>query len=40
MNQLNSLIIEGNIVRNAELKEPAKDFKVCRFKILFTSKTS
>ena len=29
MNQLNSLIIEGNVVRNPELREPKKGFKVC-----------
>lgn len=33
MNQLNSLIIEGNIVRDAVLSEPVKDFKVCKFSI-------
>lgn len=29
MNQLNSIIIEGNIVKDAELKEPKDGFKVC-----------
>ncbi len=29
MNQLNSLIIEGNVTRNPELKEPSENFKVC-----------
>ena len=29
MNQLNSLIIEGNVVRTPELKEPKDGFKVC-----------
>ncbi len=29
MNQLNSLIIEGNVVRAPELKEPKDGFKVC-----------
>ncbi len=31
MNQLNSLILEGNVVRQAELTEPVKGFKVCKF---------
>ncbi len=31
MNQLNSIILEGNLVRQAELSEPAKGFKVCKF---------
>ncbi len=31
MNQLNSLIIEGNVVKQAELLEPAAGFKVCKF---------
>lgn len=29
MNQLNSLIIEGNVVRVPELREPKDGFKVC-----------
>lgn len=29
MNQLNSLIIEGNVVRPPELREPKAGFKVC-----------
>lgn len=29
MNQLNSLIIEGNVTRSPELREPAEGFKVC-----------
>lgn len=29
MNQLNSLIIEGNVVRNPDYREPSKGFKVC-----------
>lgn len=33
MNQLNSLIVEGNIVKDATLSEPVKDFKVCKFSI-------
>lgn len=33
MNQLNSLIIEGNVVKNGELTEPTKGFKVCVFPV-------
>lgn len=33
MNQLNSLIIEGNVVRQAELSEPTAGFKVCKFPV-------
>ena len=33
MNQLNSVILEGNVVANAELTEPAKGFMVCKFTI-------
>lgn len=33
MNQLNSLIIEGNVVRAAELSEPTAGFKVCKFPV-------
>lgn len=33
MNQLNSIILEGNLVANAELTEPSKGFKVCRFSL-------
>lgn len=31
MNQLNSIILEGNLVRQAEMSEPAKGFRVCKF---------
>ncbi|MCQ2586590.1 MAG: single-stranded DNA-binding protein [Treponema sp.] len=31
MNQLNSIILEGNVVRQAEISEPADGFKVCKF---------
>ena len=31
MNQLNSLILEGNLVRDAVLSEPAPGFKKCLF---------
>ena len=30
MNQLNSIIIEGNVVRDAVLLEPSEGFKVCK----------
>lgn len=33
MNNLNSLIIEGNLVRDAQLKEPKAGFKVCEFQV-------
>lgn len=33
MNQLNSIIVEGNLVRDAVLSEPAAGFKVCHFTI-------
>ncbi len=33
MNQLNSIILEGNLVANAELSEPSNGFKVCRFSL-------
>lgn len=33
MNQLNSLILEGNLVRDAEMIEPAEGFKICKFTI-------
>jgi len=31
MNQLNSIILEGNAVRNADFSEPKAGFSVCRF---------
>lgn len=31
MNHLNSIILEGNVVRQAEMTEPSKGFKVCKF---------
>ena len=31
MNQLNSIILEGNIVRKAEFSEPKTGFQVCKF---------
>ena len=33
MNQLNSLIFEGNLVRDAVLAEPAPGFKKCNFSV-------
>ena len=33
MNQLNSLILEGNLVRDAVLSEPAPGFKKCLFTV-------
>lgn len=33
MNQLNSLIIEGNVVNQPDLLEPADGFKVCKFTV-------
>lgn len=33
MNQLNSLIIEGNIVKAGDLSEPVNGFKVCKFSV-------
>ncbi len=33
MNQLNSLILEGNLVRDAVLAEPAPGFKKCSFSV-------
>lgn len=33
MNQLNSLIIEGNLVADATITEPAQGFKVCKFSV-------
>lgn len=31
MNHLNSIILEGNVVKQAEMSEPASGFKVCKF---------
>ena len=33
MNQLNSLILEGNLVKDAVLAEPAPGFKKCSFSV-------
>lgn len=43
MNQLNSIILEGNVVRQAELTEPTKGFKICKFPLAvnrFTKKSN
>ena len=39
MNQLNSIILEGNVVRKAEMSEPTAGFLVCRFPIAVNRKT-
>ena len=31
MNQLNSIILEGNLVKDSVLSEPVEGFKVCNF---------
>jgi len=33
MNQLNSIILEGNVVRQAEFSEPVEGFKKCSFSL-------
>ena len=33
MNQLNSIILEGNLVKDSVLSEPVSGFKVCKFVI-------
>ena len=33
MNQLNSLILEGKLVRDAQLIEPIDGFKICKFSL-------
>ena len=33
MNQLNSIILEGKLVRDAVLLEPVEGFKVCKFSL-------
>lgn len=33
MNQINSIILEGNLVKNAEVTEPVSGFKVSKFTI-------
>lgn len=39
MNQLNSIILEGNVVKKAEMSEPTKGFIVCKFPIAVNRKT-
>ena len=39
MNQLNSIILEGNVVKKAELSEPTSGFIVCRFPLAVNRKT-
>ena len=39
MNQLNSIILEGNIVKDGELSEPTAAFKVCKFPIAVNRKS-
>ena len=39
MNQLNSIILEGNVVKKAELSEPASGFIVCKFPMAVNRKT-
>ncbi|MBR2105880.1 MAG: single-stranded DNA-binding protein, partial [Treponema sp.] len=33
MNNLNSIILEGNLTRDSELLEATETFKVCKFSI-------
>ena len=39
MNQLNSLIIEGNVTRSPVFREPAEGFKVCTIPLAVTAFT-
>ncbi len=39
MNQLNSIILEGNVAKKAELSEPVTGFIVCKFPIAVNRKT-
>ena len=39
MNQLNSIILEGNVVRKAEFSEPKTGFQVCKFPLAVNRKT-
>jgi len=39
MNQLNSIILEGNVVKKAVLSEPATGFVVCKFPLAVNRKT-
>ena len=39
MNQLNSIILEGNVVKKAELSEPTSGFLVCKFPLAVNRKS-
>ena len=39
MNQLNSIILEGNVVKKAELSEPTSGFIVCKFPLAVNRKS-
>ena len=39
MNQLNSIILEGNVVRKAEFSEPKTGFQVCKFPLAVNRKS-
>ena len=39
MNQLNSIILEGNVARKAELSEPTTGFIVCKFPLAVNRKS-
>ncbi len=39
MNQLNSIILEGNVARKAEFSEPKTGFLVCKFPLAVNRKT-
>ncbi len=39
MNQLNSIILEGNVARKAEFSEPKTGFQVCKFPLAVNRKT-
>ena len=39
MNQLNSIILEGNVVKKAEFSEPKTGFQVCKFPLAVNRRT-
>ena len=39
MNQLNSIILEGNVVKKAEFSEPKTGFQVCKFPLAVNRKS-
>ena len=39
MNQLNSIILEGNVVKKAEFSEPTTGFLVCKFPLAVNRRT-